>query len=98
VRFPEPLDYVLLGVALKVRGPDGSGLRGEVRVLDGETAWHFIPRDPWSSGTYSLVVHGRLEDAAGNNLYGLFDRPAASQRDQTRAKTVSRTFQVPALP
>ncbi|HLU46593.1 MAG TPA: hypothetical protein VK116_00865, partial [Planctomycetota bacterium] len=68
VHLDEALDHGLLHSAVGVAGPSGEGLRGEVRVTDHETTWHFKPADSWGDAEYSLVVATTLEDLAGNSV------------------------------
>jgi hypothetical protein len=51
---------------------------GRARLSDGEHAWNFVPDAPWRAGAYTLVVHGTLEDAAGNRLGSRFETPVQS--------------------
>lgn len=94
VRFPAPLDHALLASSVSIRAPHAGELAGEITLDQEETALRFHPREPWEPGRYSLDVDGRLEDVAGNNLYGLFDRPACQKQDLIAGETASLAFQV----
>jgi hypothetical protein len=94
VRFPEPLDGVLATELLAVRRTDGAILPGEVALREGERLWQLVPEEPWKPGDYALEVDTRLEDVAGNNLHGLFDRPHQSTRTQALGAVVSVPFRV----
>lgn len=90
LRFPAPLDHALLGLCLRVRGPVGAGESAEGSEVAGraegegeETGWRFTPAAPWLAGAYSVEVDARLEDVAGNNLRGPFDRPMRAGRLET---------------
>jgi hypothetical protein len=48
---------------------------GRAKLVNGETAWTFVPAGPWLPGAYRLAVHGTLEDAAGNRVNGRFEAP-----------------------
>ncbi|MBX2821796.1 MAG: hypothetical protein KTR29_19010 [Rhodothermaceae bacterium] len=78
VRFPDTIDRLSLLSRLKLTMENSTSVPGEVRVNKDETAWMFIPENPWKKGTYVLHVNARLEDPAGNNLNGLFDHEAGS--------------------
>ena len=72
VTFPWALDHGLLQRSLGVmRGP--ADLPGEIAVSDAETRWTFTPRDPWTSGDYSVIALTLLEDPAGNRLGRAFE-------------------------
>lgn len=89
ISFPTPMDHVLLGAFMTLRDPSGRSLSGEVVLEDDETLWHFTPERLWERGRYTLEVDTRLEDVAGNNLQGLFDRPAGAQRTSDARVTLS---------
>jgi hypothetical protein len=73
VTFSEPLDFALTRRALTVVDADGNVVPGSVDVAESERQWRFVPFEPWSSASYSVLVDRRLEDLAGNNLTRLFD-------------------------
>lgn len=87
IRFPAPLDYQLLSEFIHVGRVDALAqwLPGEITLDEAETLWQFRPRDPWAAGAHVVSVDTRLEDVAGNNLNGPFDRPI------THALTASTT-------
>ena len=58
-------------------------VKGSIKLENKETTWTFYPLESWQSGNYSLKINRRLEDIAGNNLYGVFDRPTAIQEELT---------------
>lgn len=72
VTFPEPLDHGLLQRALAVSHAGGA-VPGDVRIEPGETRWVFVPRDPWQTGEYAVVVLPILEDLAGNRIGRAFE-------------------------
>ena len=80
VRFPDILDHGCLLDFLRVLAPDGSVLSGQILMEEHETLWKFVPDGSWEPGEYFLAADPRLEDPAGNNLNGLFDRPAKAER------------------
>jgi hypothetical protein len=94
VDFPRPMNYVLLERLLRVlRG--GHAIDGVVAVERHETRWRFTPKQPWSVGSYQVVVSTMLEDLAGNHIGGAFDidtfQPA---REQVNGLTRSLPFAV----
>lgn len=72
VGFPEPLDHALLQRAIGVSHA-GASVPGELRIEPGETRWVFVPREPWQTGAYDLVVLPILEDLAGNRIGRAFE-------------------------
>jgi hypothetical protein len=68
VKFDEPLDHAMLQRVLRVRGPSGAFVVGDVAVDQGETHWSFRPAAPWQAGLHALVVDTTLEDRAGNSI------------------------------
>lgn len=92
VRFPEPMDILLLGELIAVRGIRGAALRGTIGVTENETEWQLFPAEPWERGGHALEVDCRLEDVAGNNLRGLFDRPGQTVETPQAGKTVTVPF------
>ncbi len=94
LRFPRSLDHVLLALFIHVRRADGQTLPGSIELDQEETVWRFTPEGPWERDSYTVEVDGRLEDLAGNNLYGLFDRPERRTPDRVAMKTASVSFEV----
>jgi hypothetical protein len=73
VSFPEPMDEALTRRMIRVRGPSGEFLEGEIRLEDHERRWLFLPRRPWQRGAHHLLIQTTLEDLAGNNIGKPFD-------------------------
>lgn len=73
VRFPEPLDRALLQSALGVEDPMGRPVAGRIDVAEAETAWRFVPEQPWPAGSHGLRAATVLEDLAGNSLERPFE-------------------------
>jgi hypothetical protein len=81
IKFPEPLDYMLLKNALQVyRG--AQLIEGTAQIDSMQREYRFYPSSPWQPGEYALKVESRLEDLAGNNLYRLFDEETEAKRGQ----------------
>ncbi len=90
--FPEPLDHALLLRLLRIRGPDGEIVGGEVLTGLGEREWRLQPEAAWKAGRHELLVETTLEDLAGNSVGRPFEI------DETRgieARLESRVAAVP---
>ena len=85
--FERPLDRALLEHALSIVDGDGSEIVGAVTIGAGEESWRLVPRTPWQTGSYSVVVAARLEDLAGNSLARVFDRDLSRSQDDPLALT-----------
>lgn len=72
VSFGRPMNYTLLQRMLKVNDARGQ-LSGILEVGTQESEWRFVPVQPWTAGTYQLVVDNALEDLAGNTIDQPFD-------------------------
>ncbi|MEC4674192.1 MAG: hypothetical protein VST68_08380, partial [Nitrospirota bacterium] len=76
LHFLRPFDHALLQRMITVRSKAGDSIEGAIEIDQAETRWQFTPKHPWKNGQYTIHVDATLEDVAGNNLQGLFDRPA----------------------
>ena len=73
VHFGEALDHALaLRLITVVRA--GEPVPGGAELSAEDTRWTFRPAAPWADEEYALRVQPALEDLAGNNLRGPFDR------------------------
>lgn len=72
VTFPAALDHGLLQRALSVLRAD-TGVAGDISIVNGETEWRFVPRDPWTAGPHAVAVLPVLEDPAGNRIGQAFE-------------------------
>jgi hypothetical protein len=90
VTFPAPLDRGLVQRALTVVRLEAAGdqtVAGEISVEPGETAWRFVPREPWRAADYIISVLPALEDPSGNRIGHAFETSGAdddTQRPPTR--------------
>lgn len=73
IQFPGPLDRAMLVRAIKVVGPAGQSVEGQVEISDHEKRWSLQPSQPWPVGAYRIVVNAELEDNAGNSVGRPFD-------------------------
>lgn len=87
----EPLDHYLLLESIRIIGPDGELVNGDVSVEDKDRVWRFVPDANWKKGNYRLRVDARLEDLAGNNLNKIFDRDIRKEKKKDNAY-YERTF------
>jgi hypothetical protein len=74
VTFDRPLDHGLLSRCLRVVGPDGATVEGDVEIGPEERWWGLAPRQPWTPEQHRIVVDPVLEDLAGNSVLRPFDR------------------------
>ena len=80
LNFPEPLDHALLQRMLFITNSNNELIMGEIQISNLERKWTFKPAKPWSPGTYLIKVDTGLEDLAGNNLQGVFDREISNAK------------------
>ncbi|MBM4069539.1 MAG: hypothetical protein FJ271_11405 [Planctomycetes bacterium] len=73
VSFPKIMDHSSLDRYLSVRDDKGQALAGKIDIGRDEKTWFFTPAQPWTAGTYTLVIDERLEDTAGNTPLRPFD-------------------------
>ncbi len=92
IQFPKPLDHALLSTFIHIEDDQGKRVPGEIKFLNQETVWQFTPIQSWGRGLYRLWIDSRLEDLAGNNLHGLFDRPIGERLDNPSLSKVSVEF------
>jgi hypothetical protein len=72
VDFDRSMNYTLLQRMLKVAAAHGD-VAGDIDVGLNEAEWRFIPQQPWTPGSYRVVVDNGLEDLAGNKIGQPFD-------------------------
>ncbi|MCH6560152.1 hypothetical protein IH799_07350 [candidate division KSB1 bacterium] len=82
LNFPDPLDHALLSRMILIVDARGNSVMGITEISKSEMHWEFIPDSPWASGNYSVAVNTALEDLAGNNLNGVFDREMNGSNQQ----------------
>ena len=75
LKLLRPFDHALLRRMITVRSKTDESIEGSIKIDQAETHWQFTPTHPWKEGQYAIYLDARLEDVAGNNLQGLFDRP-----------------------
>jgi len=72
IRFPKPMDYVLLQRMIGIFDSRGE-IHGRIAVDRNETEWRFTPDEAWKPGAYHITADNTLEDIAGNHLDRPFD-------------------------
>lgn len=80
----EPLNYILLQEAIRIKDTNGNIIEGTVIPQNSETAIEFVPKNPWSKTHYTIQFNPLLEDLAGNNLNRLFDEDLTSPTTTNR--------------
>ena len=74
IEFNDILDHAQLVSFIRVYDTYNSSMKGEVKLTNNESVWEFYPNSKWEEGEYEIKIDVRLEDLAGNNLQGKFDR------------------------
>jgi hypothetical protein len=92
VDLDEPLDRALLLRLIRVTSDAGEEVPGVASTSSNETRFSFTPTEPWSPGTYRLVVDPEIEDLAGNKPGRLFD--AETGQASTSPGRVDLSFEV----
>jgi hypothetical protein len=94
LNFPTPMNYPLLQRMLHVSNTQGN-VAGTVSIDKQETEWRFLPRQPWKTGDYQLIVDSALEDLAGNHVGQAFDIDVFQHvTEHIATKTISLPFVV----
>ena len=93
VSFTEPLDHVLASELIEVVDPSGRRVPGSGRLRGDDAAWQFEPAEAWAGGSYRLLIGPELEDLAGNNPRGVFDRD--QQAGDTLKESLSGPIRLP---
>lgn len=73
ISFPKIMDHSSLNRYLSIRDGKGQTVAGKIAVGRDEKSWFFTPAQPWTQGTYLLMIDERLEDTAGNTPLRPFD-------------------------
>jgi len=74
IEFNDILDHAQVISFIRVYDSSNSSLQGEVKFKNNESIWEFYSNSKWEKGNYSIKIDVRLEDLAGNNIQGKFDR------------------------
>ena len=96
VNLKESLDYSLLNDAIRVVNDQGNSVAGTIDLRQEETKFIFVPNASWKAGHYRLLIEGRLEDLAGNNLNRSFDKDLTSKEKQKEPREIFEvSFNIP---
>lgn len=88
INLKEPLDYSLLNDAIRLVDDQQNFVAGTIQLSQEERRFHFLPTKIWKPGHYTLLIEGRLEDLAGNNLNRPFDKDLKSKAKQKAFKEI----------
>ena len=94
IDFGEPVDHVSVHRLIRVRAPDGAALEGTWELGPEErTAW-WTPAKPWRAPMpmHALVVSGRFEDVAANNLNAAMDHALGGRHPGDEGRPRTRLF------
>jgi hypothetical protein len=95
IDLKEPLDYLLLNDAIRLVDDQQNFVAGTIQLSQEERRFHFLPDKIWKAGRYTLLIEGRLEDLAGNNLNRPFDKDLKSKEKQKAFKDIfEREFDI----
>ncbi|MEN0066190.1 MAG: hypothetical protein AAGA48_28875 [Myxococcota bacterium] len=94
IDFGEPVDHVSVHRLVRIRAPNGTLLEGQWRLGPGERTAEWTPVGPWMAPIHDhrLVVSGRFEDIAGNNLNAAMDHEMDERRPGDEGQPVERSF------
>lgn len=68
IDFGKPMDHALAQRMIHVTDATGEVISGTASLTEHEQRWVFKPDQPWSNGTFAVVVQTTIEDLAGNNI------------------------------
>lgn len=90
VRFPKPMDHVSVARFLAVTSPEGLRLGGRWQMKQAEREALWTPASPWRGSVreHVLVVEGRFEDVAGNNVNAAFEHAPGALPPEGESRTV----------
>lgn len=95
IELLRPHDHALLKKLIHILNSDGQIVEGNIELDQHQRIWSFKPNSIWANGTYSIDINARLEDVAGNNVYGPLDRALMhSPKKSTVSGNVRLDFKV----
>ena len=94
VDFIEPVDHVSVSHFVQVQSAEGEPIGGRWLLAPGERQASWTPHRPWAPAidSHRLVVVGRFEDIAGNNVNAAFDHHASAFVSENENQTVTVVF------
>jgi hypothetical protein len=66
--FDRVMDSALVVHQLDVTNSEGKSVEGSGELSAEGTTWRFMPKAPWTPGSYRIVVGTVLEDVSGNRI------------------------------
>lgn len=90
----EPADRALLARLPRVEDAAERAIEGRMEVDEDGLRFKFLPKAPWRSGDYRLVVPPSLEDPAGNRVDRLFEEKPEQGEGASVGIPAVRTFSV----
>ena len=94
IELNEPLDHFLLMECLSILDQNDKPVKGIFQVSDKDKTCFFTPAESWVIGSYTLRIHSKLEDLAGNNLNRVFDRDVTKSKQPETKGFYSREFKI----
>lgn len=73
LQFDRIMDHALVQSMINIVDMEDKPITGYWEILDKEQSIQFFPEKKWKKGKYRIILDGRLEDVAGNNLQNLLD-------------------------
>lgn len=96
IEFGSSMDFALASRMIRVTDAEGSLLKGESRLDQHETIWHWQPEVKWEAKTYTVVIDSRLADACGNSFRKPFEVTGTPSQEAPPAKPMKLHFKVAA--
>jgi len=94
VSFGRSMNYTLLQRMLTMAN-SRTAVAGTIDIAREESEWRFTPQQPWTAGSYRLIVDNSLEDLAGNKIGQPFDIDVFDTvTERITATTTTLPFQI----
>lgn len=94
IKFQESLDYFLIEKNLRILSGSQEEIEGEFVISKKANNVLFVPKKPWKTGVYDIMIAGFIEDLAGNNMNRLFDEDLTKKKTLVISSTHSIRFEV----
>jgi len=92
--FDRTIDHALAQSMIQIEDEENNLISGCWETLEQERQIQFIPDKTWQSGKYQIIIDGRLEDVAGNNLYAPLDQNAVEGKKRRSSQKVMRYVKI----
>ena len=96
IEFDSSMDFSLANRMIRITDTEGSSLKGESRLDQHETVWHWQPEVKWEAKTYIVVIDSRLADACGNSFRKPFEVIDPLSSGASPSKLLKLRFEVTA--